>query len=176
MVRNSPKWATPNRQAHLVDLFVRSRGFCVFGHRNCLIPEHHYENFIEGLISDWIAEDRAYSASLWQAERRELHRLNERRLPLRGQFNAIGKDIFYAFQPQFYHAGLSISGLTLKPFAKVRIASTYLYLYVDLGDSLKPTSKNVRRKAMRYGRPLPDDIQAKVNRRCYEAVRHYLAH
>ncbi len=176
MVGISPKWLTPNRKAHLIDLFVRSKGFCVFGHQNCLIPQHHFEVFIEALIHDWIADDRAYARSLWQAERQRLHYLNERRLPVRGQFSGIGKDIFYSIQPLFYLDGLSISGITLKPFAKVRLASSYLYLYVDLGDSLKPASKNVRRKAVRYGRPLPDTIQARVHFRCLEAVRHYLSH
>jgi len=166
-----PKWATPDRQAHLVKLFLRSQGFCVFGHKPCPYPEHHYEVFIEGLIKDWVREDRASRQAEWQAERKALHSLGERRYPLRGQFSAIGKDIFYAEQSQYYIEGIGISGLTFKPFAKVRLASSFVRLHIDLGDSLKQTSKNARRKALRYGK-LTETAQKQISL----AVRHYLDH
>jgi len=166
-----PKWATPVRQAHLVELFYRSRGFCVFGHKQCPVPEHHYEIFCDNLIKDWIADDRAQRQAEWDAERRALHRLSDRRYPLAGQFSAISKDIFFDRQPQYYLEGIGISGLTLKPFAKVRLASSYIRLYIDLGDSLKDMSKNARRKALRYGR-LTDTARQRINK----AVRHYLDH
>jgi len=164
-----PKWATPDRQAHLVKLFVQSGGFCVFGHKPCPYPEHHYEVFIERLIKDWVAEDRAQRQAEWQAERRRLHSLGERRYPLRGRFSVVSKDIFYGDQPVYYLEGVGISGLTLKPFAKVRLASSFVYLYIDLADSLKRASKNKRRKALRYGK-LSEEARQKVNL----AVRHYL--
>jgi len=162
-----PKWATADRQAHLVNLFVRSQGFCVFGHKPCPYPHHHYELFIEQLIKDWKAEDRATRQAEWEAERKALHSLGERRYPLRGQFSAIGKDIFYADQPQYYIEGIGISGLTFRPFAKVRLASSFVRLHIDLGDSLKKVSKNKRRKALRYGK-IPETVK--------RAVRHYLDH
>ena len=176
MARQSPKWATPDRQACLVRLFVRSRGFCVYGHKPCRIPEHHYELYAETLIGDWMSDDRAKAQSEWRAERRALHSLGERRYPVRGQFSAIAKDIFYAGQPQYYLIGLGISGLTFTPFASVRLSSSYLHLYVDLGDTLRSVSKSKRRKAIRYGKALPDEIQAQIGRLCGEAVRHYLEH
>jgi len=169
-----PKWATPNRQAHLVRLFLESGGFCVYGHRPCPYPEHHYELFIESLIKDWVSDDRAQSQAEWEAERRQIHSLGERRYPLRGQFNTIGKDIFYTEQPQHYLEGLGISGLTFKPFAKVRIASSYMRLFVELGDSLKGISKAKRRKAIRYGKALPPQVQRRIEQLCNLAVRHYL--
>ena len=166
-----PNWATPGRQAYLVKLFNRSQGFCVFGHRPCPYPEHHYQLFIEGLIADWVREDRAEKQAQWQAERKALHSLGERRYPLRGRFSNISKDIFYGKQPQFYLEGIGISGLTLKPFAKVKIASSYTRLYIDLADSLKDMSKNARRKALRHGR-LTDTASQRIR----QAVRHYLDH
>jgi hypothetical protein len=166
-----PKWATPSRQAHLVNLFNRSQGFCVFGHKPCPYPEHHYELYIEGLIAEWISEDKAQAKAEWQAEQRRLHSLGERRYTHCGQWSAIGKDIFYGNQPQYYLEGIGISGLTFKPFAKVRLASSYMNLHIDLADSLKDTSKNARRKAIRYGR-LTDTAQARIRK----AVRHYLDH
>ena len=168
-----PKWATPDRQAHLVRLFLESGGFCVYGHRPCPYPEHHYELFIESLIKDWIADDRAQSQAELEAERRQIHSLGERRYPLKGQFNTIAKDIFYAEQPQHYLEGLGISGLTFKPFAKVRIASSYMRLFVELGDSLKGISKAKRRKAIRYGKALPPQVQRRIEQLCNLAVRHY---
>ena len=174
MARRYPKWATSDRQAHLVRLFIRSKGFCVFGHKPCLIPEHHYEVFIEELITDWKADDRAQRQAEWQAEKRQLHSLGERHYPLHGQFSAIGKDIFYANQPQYYLDGLGISGLNFKPFAKIRIASSIVYLFVDLGDTLKGVSKSKRRKAIRYGKALPNYIQSQIHQLCSLAVRHYL--
>jgi len=169
-----PKWATPSRQSQLVSIFLRSRGFCVFGHPHCAIPEHYYEVYIEGLIADWRADDRQQDTDDWREERKRLHSLAERRYPIRGQFSTIAKDIFFSQQPLYYLLGYGMSGLTFKPFAKVRLASSFVNLYVDLGDSLKGTSKNKRRKAIRYGKPLPMDKQAEVERVCRLAVKHYL--
>ncbi len=171
-----PQWATPNRQTQLVRLFLRSSGFCVFGHKPCGIPEHYYEVYIEGLIADWKATDREQRQAERQAEQRQLHSLGERRYPLHGQFSAIGKDIFFAEQPEYYLLGLSISGLTFKPFVKIRLASSFVNLYVDLGDTLKGVSKSKRRKAIRYGKTLPVKEQQEIGELCRLAVTHYLEH
>lgn len=174
MARRYPKWVTPDRQTHLVKLFVRSKGFCVFGHPSCPIPEHYYEVFIEGLIADWKADDREADTADWKAEQRRMHSLAERQYPLRGTFSAIAKDIFFANQPQFYLLGMGISGLTFRPFALIRLSSSYVSLFVDIGVSLKGLSKNQRRKAIRYGKPLPIDCQNEVASLCRLAVKHYL--
>lgn len=176
MARHYPKWVTPDRQAHLVRLFVVSRGFCVYGHPHCEIPEHHYEIYIDTLISDWVKEDKAQSRAEWEAELATLHSRAERRFPIQGQFDGIAKDIFFADQPDYYYIGLGISGLTFKPFAKVRLPSSYLSLLVDLGDTLRAISKSKKRKAIRYGKALPAEIQSKVDRLIHLAVRHYLDH
>ena len=69
-----------------------------------------------------------------------------------------------------------MNGLTLTPFAKVKIGSSYMRLYVDLGDSLRGVSKNKRRKAVRYGRQLPKSIEQRIAERVWLAVRDYLNH
>jgi hypothetical protein len=171
-----PKWATPDRRDKLIELFNRSGGFCVFGHKNCPYPSHHYELFIEDLIKDWIQADREQRQAEWIAEQKAIHSLGEHRLPLRGQFSAISKDIWASSQPLYYIQGLGISGLTLKPFAKVRIPSSYMRLYIDLGDSLRTVSKSKRRKAIRYGKPLPKRAEEKVIEIVNQAVRHYVEH
>ncbi len=171
-----PKWATPDRQKQLVSIFVRSGGFCVFGHKGCLIPSDHYELFIDDLIADWKGFDREQRLAEWQAELKAIHSLGENRYPLRGQFNAISKDIWGSNQPLFYVEDLGINGLILKPFAKVRVSSSYMRLYVDLGDALKSVSKSRRRKAIRYHKPLPKEVDQKVIGIVKQAVRDYLAH
>ncbi|MBA7470258.1 hypothetical protein ES707_05546 [subsurface metagenome] len=176
MARRYPRWVTPDRQDHLVKLFVRSRGFCVYGHTDCLIPEHYYEFFIEDLIADWKADDRAQDSADWQAERKRIHSLAERQYPLRGAFSAVSKEIFFADQPQYYVVGIGISGLTFKPFVLLRLASSYICLYVDTGDRLKGLSKSRRRKAIRYGKPLPLEYQKELSSLCRLAVKHYLEH
>src|SRR3989338_6632910 len=171
-----PKWATPNRQAHLIKLFADSGGFCVYGHKNCPIPEHHYELYIEGLIGSWKAEDRELAIIDWLAERKAMHSLGERRYPIMGRFNNISMDIFHDQQPLYYRERLGMNGLTLTPFARVRISSSYMRLYVDLGNSLRGVSKNKRRKAIRYAKQLPKSIEQQIAEQVRLAVRDYLNH
>jgi len=171
-----PKWSTLVRRNALVDLFCRSGGFCIFGHANCLIPEHHFDGFTTALIKDWISSDREQSQIELDAELRAIHSLGERKYPLRGQFSAISKDIWGGNQPLFYIQNLGMSGVTLTPFAKVRISSTYVRLYVDLADTLRSVSKSKRRKAIRYGKPLPKEVEARVTLEVRKAVEHYFNH
>ena len=168
MAGHKPQWVSPARQAHLVKLFLQSGGFCIFGHKPCPSPDkHHYEPFAESVIAHWIAEDREQRQAEAQAESRALHHLGERGRPL-CQFNA---EAFYSQQPTYYHEGIGISGLTFKPFAKVRIASSYVYIYVELGSVLRGLSKAKRRKSIRYGKALPWEAQREVDHLCSLAVK-----
>lgn len=170
-----PKWVTPERQEKLVGLFRSSRGFCVFGHKGCLVPEHHYEIFTDNLIADWRNTDRQDAHADWETERSHMHALGEPYRYARGRFGTIAREVYYSTQPNYYLVGLAMSGLTLTPFAKVRVSNSYVNLYVDLATALRKLPKNARRKAVRYGKPLPMEIQAEVDKACKEAVRHYLA-
>ncbi len=172
--RKLPLWSTPERRQLLIDLFTRSGGFCVFGHKNCLIPAHHYELYIDDLITEWKLADREQRQAEWIATLKAIHSLGERKFPLRGQFSAISKEIWGGNQPLFYIQEIGISGLTLKPFAKVRISSSYTRLYIDLGDSLKRVGKCKRRKAIRYGKPLPKQYEEKVICIVNEAIKDYM--
>ena len=171
-----PKWATPDRRTALVKLFTASRGFCVYGHPKCPIADHHYPIYIEGLIEDWKQLDREARQAEYEAERKALHSLAERTYPIRGQFSGVSKDIYFEHQPLFYFEGQSVSGITLTPFVRVRIASTYVRLYVDLGEALRQVSKSKRRKAIRYGKLLPQAVEVQIRRKVLEAVRDYLDH
>lgn len=168
------KWATPERQSHLVRLFLRSGGFCVFGEKPCSNPEHHhYEPFIDALVKDWIADDRDARAFILRLQRQTLHRLPERGA-IRGIFSAISRTIFHDNQPLFYFEGIGISGLTFQPFVKVRLASSCTRLHVDIGDVLRGVSKNRRRKAIRYSKALPPEAQRQVDSLCGRAVADHL--
>ena len=169
-----PKWANPERQAHLVRLFIRSGGFCVFSESPCANPDqHHYEYFTDALVKDWIRDDREARAYMLKLQRIALHRMNEQGA-IRGRFNSISRNIFFDAQPRFYMEAIGISGLTFRPFAKVRLASTFTRLHVDIGEPMKKVSKNRRRKAVRYCKALPVDVQKDVDMLCSKAVIDYL--
>ena len=174
--QKQPKWATPERKNTLVQLFLSSGGFCVFGHKMCLIPDHHYYLYTEYLIKDWKQLDRQQSQADWEAEQKVIHNLGELRYPVSGRFNAISRDIFATNQPLYYFEGQAVSPLTLKPFVRVRIASSYVRLYIDLGEALRGVSKSRRRKAIRYGKPLPRETEVIIRRIVLQAVRDYLAY
>jgi len=154
----SPQWATPERRAHLVQLFLKCGGFCVFGHKPCPHADtHHYEPFIEGLIADWVAEDRERRQAEWEAEQKRMHHIPDRHFH-QGQFDPLRRELFLEQQPPYYLVGMGVDALTFRPVAKVRISSTYVGLFVDVGEALQGVSKNQRRKAARYGRPLPRQV------------------
>ena len=133
-----------------------------------------YELKSENVIKDWIADDRAQSQADYQAEFEARHKTNDRSMPLHGKFSGIGKDVYYDNQPQYFVENVGISGLTYKPFAKLRIASSYIRLFVDLGERFKPVSKSQKRKAIRYGK-IPKDTMDKIELACWKAVKHYLS-
>jgi len=126
------------------------------------------------MIAFWASEDREARNFLLRLQRQTLHRICERG-SLRGRFNAISRTIYADNQPQFYFEAIGISGLTFKPFAKVRLASSFLHLHIELGDTLKAISKNKRRKAIRYGKALPIPVQKQVDSLCAKAVTKYLS-
>jgi len=156
-----PKWVTPYRQKRLVEVFEAIGDRCLLGHPLCPNPSHYitkdsksnvkvmrlHEQIWENLIRLWIRDDRYQRQAEWEAERKAIHNLGERRYR-KGTFSTVAREVFYGKQPLFYLEGIGISGLSLKPIAKVRLASSNLTLFVEL--DLKRASKNSRRKALRY--------------------------
>ncbi|GAI73181.1 unnamed protein product, partial [marine sediment metagenome] len=129
-----PKWATPERKLLLVNIlteYLASEGWkCDLITGEFYHPE--YEARIWLLIDYWKADDREARGFEYRLESIALHRLGEPTKPLRGAFSAISKDIWKSSQPLYYIENLGISGLTLKPFAKIRISSSYMRLHVDI--------------------------------------------
>ena len=165
-----PKWATQERKRHLVRLFLKSGGFCVFGHKPCPHPEaHHYEPFIDGLIREWVLDDRAEREALWRLERVRMHRVPDTRFR-QGRFDTVARAEFLAQQPPYYLVAMGVDAFTFKPVAKVRIPSTDIHLFVDIGPALPGLSKNKRRKASRHGKTLPKEARETVGRLIQKAV------
>jgi len=133
-----------------------------------------YDLRLSEVIGDWIAEDKQAKAYERKAISRLLHTIPEVG-KLRGQFNAISRDIYHESQPTYFIECLGISGLTFKPFAKVRIASSYTRLLVDLQAPLARVSKNRKRKFIRYGKGLPIEVEKQVELMCNRAIAHYLS-
>jgi len=163
-----PKWATPERRATLLQLLLPFIGEKVVWEadedcRYATIPE--YEALINPLIKNWVLDDRETDTALWRVEQRQLHSFGEQEKPLRGQFSAISRQIYHDAQPVFYIEGLGFSGVTLQPFIKIRLASSYEVLHVYLDCKL---TKHKRRKIVRYSK-LPERVSELVN----SAVRDY---
>jgi len=132
-----------------------------------------YELKSEAVIKDWVADDRKQAQEDWQAEFEARHRTHDRTRPLHGAFSGIAQDVYFDTQPQFYIENIGVSGLTFKPFAKLRLASSSIRLFVDIAEVLKPLSKNRKRKAVRYGK-ISQTLQDRLDLTCIKAVKHYL--
>jgi len=133
-----------------------------------------YDTEIVRIIGYWKLDDREARQALWETERKAIHSLNERNYKA-GRFGSVSSVIFHESQPLYYIDGLGMSGLTLKPFVKVKLSSSYTHLYIDLGESLRKVSKHSKRKAIRYGKPsvqVNEIISSKTN----DAVLDYLNH
>ena len=89
------------------------------------------------------------------------------------EFSGISRDIYHDTQPFFFIEKTGISGLTFKPFAKLRLASSGTRLYVDISDVLKPLSKNARRKAVRYAKS-DNALRNEIYSLCSTAVKKYI--
>lgn len=167
-----PKWVNETRQDYLIELFHSSHGFCVFGHEKCQFEKHHYINYIDDLVKDWIQIDRINANANYKAEYDTRHKLRDR-LPLHGQFSGIAKDIFFDNQPMYEIEAIGISASNYHPIAKIRLASSNTRIYVDLCESLSGLSKNKKRKLLRYANG--KNFDNRIDTACYKAVKHYLS-
>ena len=125
-------------------------------------------------IKAWIYEDRLNAQADWQAEYEARHKLNTQRFkPLYGKFSAVARDVWHDSQPLFYIEAIGVSGLTYKPFAQVRIASTQTKLYVNISQAIKPLSKHKRKKMLRYGKSA-HEAESAIYTACGKAVFEHL--
>ncbi len=165
-----PNWSTPQRRDYLVELFYQSNGFCVYGEERCTVEEHNYAVYIEDIIDTWKAEDRDRVAYLWRLERETMH---DERGRWGSRFDPVSRDVFMATRPEYYLVGMGLNPLTFNRVAMVRIPSTFNVLFVDVSEAVQGMSKNIRRKAKRYGHELPEEAMLTVDTLCKAAVRDW---
>ena len=141
-----PQWATPERRNFLVELFLKSGGFCVYGHGMvCLNPCHHYELVIDDRIEEWKGADREERAYLWKLEERRLHAAHKKLR--RGPFDSIRKEAYLADRPVFQVLGIGVNAFTQRRVAKVEIPDLEKVMWIDI--SGVGLSKNQLRKLTR---------------------------
>jgi hypothetical protein len=173
-----PQWFNAERASELVSLFAQFGNKCLLGHKVCSNPEHYIAHNSKGeivaqrlydrVVADKVADFKDEDKALWHRERRKMHDLGEPARYYRGRWNAIAKDIYYTQQPTYVFKGLGVSAVTFKPIAKIRISSSYWYLYIDIpiDRAFKTVSKNAKRKAIRYNKldsSVSDSIDSIIN-------------
>ena len=147
---------------------------CEYGEQTCKQPfQFHYELYTDELIRFWNSYDHELDKYAWLSERVALHSLGERRTPIRGRFNNISRDIRMANQPSYYIEAITLDALTLKPVAEIKLANSWLHLFIPLGDSLLPLTRNARKKVTKYGKPLPQSVHNRIIDIINEAVTEY---
>lgn len=148
---------------------------CGYGDYACYEPfGAHYELYIAQIIKEHANSKRSLKALEWENEQKIMHSLGERRTPLRGRFSNISRDIRQSTQPLYYLEGIGIDLLTFKPFAKVRLVSSWIHLFIPLGDTLRGMSANRKHKVIRYGKPIPNQINEQIHDLISQGVREYL--
>ncbi len=169
------QWASPERQRHLVHLFEKSGGFCVFGDEGCLYDDHHYPLFIETVIEDLKAEDREERTLLWKLEQEHLHDGTFGRYG--SDFDPVARDVYYQQRPDYYLLGYGESAESKQRIAVIRVPSTYIRLYVNGAEAFQgiSISKSKRRKMARYNSGPPAQIWERVDSLCSQAVQAYWA-
>jgi hypothetical protein len=173
-----PQWVTSQRKIYLSQTLINYLSSLKGWKLDLVTGEFYnpqYDDEIQRIISNWKTDDREAREALWKVERKTIHALNEKPYH-NGRFGSVSSVIWHESQPLYYMEGLGMSGLTLKPFVKVKLSSSYNHLYIDLGDSLRTISKNRKRKAIRYGKPLPNQVNEIVSSKAGEGVLHYLNH
>lgn len=127
----------------------------------------------DNLKQSWISRDKSDRYYAYQAEYDSRHNVKDR-LPLKGTFNGIAKDVYYDQSPCYRVESIGISPIDFKPFVKIRIIASNDHLYVDLTDSLKGLSKNKKHKILRLNNNgLPDQA---ILDACNKAVKDYYSH
>ena len=145
----------------------------VFGGK-VVIGELVYKEYMKILIHDWQALDRDAETARWNKERSLMHTLGETNVQLRGRFSDISRDIYHGDQPVYLITGYSVmfhADKTAYPVANVRLTSSNEILTVDITSAVKDVSKNARNKAIRYGKPLPEQATFEIEKLCSKAVR-----
>ena len=168
-----PKWATPVRLAFKDSLLYRLDAFEVDLWSGEFYLSPKLQKHIHDLVKDWIRDDAEQRRYDWLVAQKGIHESSDRVLPPRGRFSAVSRDVYHDSQPLYHVLAIGVSPLNHRPFAKVRIASSYECLFIDLGEMFRPLSKNQRRKIARHNKSFPAEIASQITYSIRSAVKHY---
>jgi len=165
---STPLWAIPERQACLVELFLKSGGFCIHEGISCSKPAHSYPVVSEDIIELWKADDREERSHLHKIEQKRMHRAP--RIWKRGEFDSIRREQWLADRPQFNLLAIGISPWNMHRMAKVEIPDFEKVIWVDISRVKLTKNKlhNITRLA-RHSRGVPPEIYDQV----VKAIRRY---
>ena len=139
------------------------------------VPEYDmkilYDVLLENKIADYKDEDKAR----WHFERKQMHSLGEPYLYSRGRWNAVARDIFYSRQLAYKVLGIGVNPINYQPFVKIRLSSSYEYLYIDIPIQkiFKTVSKSAKRKAIRYNK-MKSGISEQIDKLINDTVVQYV--
>ena len=132
------------------------------------IKQRLIDKIAEAAIDSWKAEDTERRNYEWKLEQRQIHDGTYGRYG--GSFDPVARDVYVNGRPAYYLVGLGVNPFTYKRVALVRIPSTSIHLFVDVGSAIQEVSKNARRKAMRHGRLRNGVLMEKIDELCKLAV------
>lgn len=155
---------------------------------------HLYTVMEEEQVAQWVDDDRNRDAYEWHLEQMRMHDLHERGTfarrfivgalsPVHNQngqivdyvsnqpkpFDPVTQDQFFAQQPLYYFLGFSVDPLSHHRVAAIRIASTFIHLYINVEGPFQRVSINKRKKLL-YGGAVPEWFMQQVRAQCATAV------
>ena len=144
-------------------------------YEGCALMACGLTRYTKDLMADWRDYRRQAQLALADYERKQAHSLSEPRHIRRGRWGTISKEVFFENQILYTIEGLSMDGLRGRPFAKIRMTSSNVILYVDLSVSLRTPDKNLRKKFFCRGKPT-HTRELTIANACHQAAEHYLSH
>jgi hypothetical protein len=113
-----------------------------------------YDIEAENLRHIWSQAERENTLAEYQNEYNFRHNIKDR-LPLRGTFSGIARDIWFDKQPVFKIMSLGVDGISKHTIAEVKLTSDKTILFVDISPVMDKYSKNQKRGAIRHNRISP---------------------
>ena len=130
-----------------------------------------YDEVRENVIESWKAEDRERDSFEWKLEQQQI--VDGAYGQYGSTFDPVARDVYMASRPEYYLVGMGVSPFTYQRVALIRIPSTHVHLFVEVGPAVQEVSKNAQRKARRYNK-LSGTLQT-IDEVCKAAVRDWWA-
>ena len=138
------------------------------------IQQRLYNRIAEAAIESWKDEDRERCSYEWKLEQRHIQDGTYGKFG--STFDPVDRDVYVNSRPAYFLVGMGVSPINAKRVVLIRIASTGIHLFVDVGPAVQEIGKNARRKAMRYGKFRNGQLMEKINEMCVAAVSDWWGH